>query len=60
MVDINKITTERRNTNTTNIDIASTNEILKMINDEDKKVPFAVERAIPQITEVVDIVTNVL
>jgi len=59
MVDINKITTERRNTNTTNIDIASTNEILKMINDEDKKVPFAVEKAIPQIAEVVDIVTNV-
>lgn len=58
MVDISKISTEKRNMNTKNIDISSTKEILKMINDEDKKVPVAVESAIEQITNVVDVVTN--
>lgn len=59
MVDISKISTEKRNENTKNIDIASTKNILKMINNEDKTVPFAVEKAIDQITVVVDIVTDV-
>ncbi|MBU1020964.1 MAG: N-acetylmuramic acid 6-phosphate etherase [Firmicutes bacterium] len=58
MVDISKITTEKRNENTKNIDVASTCEILKMINTEDKTVPFAVEKAIDQIAIVVDVVTQ--
>ena len=58
MVDISKITTEKRNENTRNIDIASTCDILKMINNEDKKVPLAVEQAIDQIAAVVDVVTE--
>lgn len=58
MVDISKITTEKRNKNTKNIDIASTCEILKLINDEDKTVPLAVEGAIDQIAMVVNIVTD--
>ena len=58
MVDFSKITTERRNDETRNIDIVSTCEMLKMINDEDKKVPLAVESAITQIAEVVDVVTE--
>mgnify|MGYP001465304929 CR=1 FL=1 len=57
MVDISKITTERRNENTKNIDIVSTCEMLKMINDEDKQVPLAVEAAIEQIAKVVDVTT---
>lgn len=59
MVDISKISTEKRNENTKNIDIASTRNILQMINNEDKTVPFAVEKAIDQITVVVDLVTEV-
>lgn len=58
MVDISKVTTERRNNNTTNMDIVTTCEMLKMINHEDKLVPFAVEKAIDQIAMVVDIVTD--
>jgi len=58
MVDISKITTEKRNDNTKNIDIASTCEILKLINKEDKTVPLAVEKAIDQIALVVDEVTE--
>jgi len=58
MVDISKITTERRNDNTKNIDLVSTKEILTLINNEDKTVPHAVEKAIPQIVDVVNTVTE--
>jgi len=58
MVDISQVTTERRNGNTTNMDIVTTCEILKMINQEDKLVPLAVEKAIDQIAAVVDVVTE--
>jgi N-acetylmuramic acid 6-phosphate etherase len=58
MIDISKITTEKRNEKTKNIDIVSTKEILQLINDEDKTVSLAVENALPQITLVVDVVTH--
>lgn len=58
MVDISKITTEKRNINTKNIDLATTCDILKLINNEDKTVPIAVEKAIDQIAVVVDKVTE--
>src|SRR5437868_5905142 len=35
-------------------------EILKSINEEDKTVPFAVEKAIPQINELVNAITDKL
>jgi len=59
MIDISKISTEDRNKNTKNIDIVSTEEMLRLLNNEDKKVPIAVEKAVPQIAKVVDIVTEV-
>lgn len=58
MVDISKVSTERRNGNTKNMDIVSTCDLLKMINQEDKRVPMAVEEAISQIAKVVDVVTD--
>lgn len=58
MIDISKISTEQRNENTKNIDLASTCDMLKMINNEDKSVPMAVEKAIDQIAKVVDVVTD--
>ncbi|HPI19046.1 MAG TPA: N-acetylmuramic acid 6-phosphate etherase [Candidatus Kapabacteria bacterium] len=45
--------TEQRNPVSENIDIASINEILHIINDEDKKVAFAVEKEILFIEEAV-------
>jgi N-acetylmuramic acid 6-phosphate etherase len=59
MIDISKITTEKRNDNTKNIDVVSTIEILKLINNEDKTVANSVEKAIDQIAIVVDQVTEV-
>lgn len=53
-VDLKKIGTEQRNPNTMDIDTLSTVEILKKINDEDKTVAFAVEKAIDDIAKLVD------
>ena len=53
-VDLKKIGTENRNPNTMDIDACSTQEILVKINNEDKTVPYAVEKAIPQIAPLVD------
>lgn len=55
-VNIKKITTEGRNQNTLDIDKVSTKEILVKINNEDKTVAYAVEKAIDQIAICVDMV----
>ena len=53
-VNLNEISTEQRNLETTNIDLLSTIEILKKMNQEDYKIAHAVELALPQITKLVD------
>jgi N-acetylmuramic acid 6-phosphate etherase len=57
-MDINKISTEKRNHKTKNIDILSTREILELINEEDKSIACAVEKSIDSISVVVDLVTK--
>lgn len=57
-IELKKISTEARNPNTLDIDLLETKDILKKINDEDKKVAYAVEEKINQITKVVDEVYN--
>ena len=49
------LTTEGNNENSKNIDKMTSLEIATLINNEDKTVPMAVEKAIPQIAEVIDI-----
>ena len=56
--EIISLSTEQINPNTINIDIVDTEEILKMINTEDKLVPYAVEKEIPNIKEAVEIIVN--
>ena len=58
MVDLNKIGTEQRNKNTMSIDRASTSEIVRLINEEDKTVAIAVEKALPQVTLAVDAIVR--
>lgn len=53
-LNLKKITTELRNQNTMDIDTLSTIDILKKINEEDKTVPYAVEKALPQISFLVE------
>lgn len=55
---IKDLVTEERNLNTLDIDIKSTLEILKLINQEDKKVTLAVEKEIPHIAKAVDLIVN--
>lgn len=59
MVDISKITTELRNEKTKNLDLLSTRDLVKTINEEDKLVAYAVEKAIDDIAVVVDEVADV-
>lgn len=53
-VDLKKIGTEQRNPNTMNIDELSTLEVIRKINDEDKKVAYAVEKVTDKIEPLVD------
>ncbi len=55
-INLNKLVTESSNKNTINIDQAETIDILRMINEEDKKVALAVEKELPMIKEAVEII----
>ena len=55
-IDLTSLVTESRNNASENIDTLTTLELLKVINNEDKKVALAVEKSLPEITKVVDAV----
>lgn len=59
-IDLRNLTTEKRNPNTLEIDIVSTEEMIKMINEEDKKVAYAVEKQIHNIAKAVDLIADKL
>ncbi len=52
------LTTEQRNAASMDIDSKNTIEVLRIINNEDKKVAFAVEQELPYIAQAVDIVVD--
>ncbi|SEQ10901.1 N-acetylmuramic acid 6-phosphate etherase [Rosenbergiella nectarea] len=54
---LHRLVTEGRNIASENIDQLSTAEMLKVINDEDKKVALAVEAILPEITQAVEAIT---
>lgn len=58
--EISKLSTEQRNPRSMDIDARSTAEILKIINEEDKLVPYAVEKELPYIEQAVEIIVNAL
>ncbi len=58
--EIASLTTEQRNPNSMDIDAKSTEEILHIINNEDKTVPIAVEKELPYITKAVDLIVKSL
>ncbi|MBR1859783.1 MAG: N-acetylmuramic acid 6-phosphate etherase, partial [Selenomonadaceae bacterium] len=57
-MNLAELTTEQQNPNTYNIDKMDTLSMLKVINDEDKKVALAVEQELPNIAEAVDLITQ--
>lgn len=56
-IDLSQMITEGRNPASQHIDELSTEAMLRVINNEDKKVALAVEAIVPQIAEVVDAIT---
>lgn len=58
--EISRLHTERRNSNSMDIDARSTPEILKIISEEDKTVPLAVEKELPYIEEAVELIVTAL
>lgn len=54
MIQLNKLPTEQRNPNTADIDRISTLEMVRRINDEDKKVAYAVEQELESVAQAVD------
>ncbi|MBZ9607404.1 N-acetylmuramic acid 6-phosphate etherase [Clostridium estertheticum] len=58
ILNLKKLTTESRNENTMDIDKISTLEMVKKINNEDKKVAEAVEKELPKIVEAIDCIVE--
>ena len=58
--EISKLPSEQRNPRSMEIDAKSTAEIIKIINDEDKLVPYAIEEELPYIEQAVDIIVEAL
>ncbi|MFP4020388.1 MAG: N-acetylmuramic acid 6-phosphate etherase [Halanaerobium sp.] len=58
--DLDKLVTESVNKNSENIDRVGTEEIIEIINNEDKKVALAVEKEKKNIAEAVDLITQTL
>lgn len=53
-MELNKLLTETRNKNTMDLDIMSSFEIVKAMNEEDKNVPLAIEEVLDKIALAVD------
>jgi len=56
--EISSLSTEQRNPNSADIDARSISEILKIINDEDKTVAYAVEKELPYIETAVEAIVK--
>ena len=50
------ILTEENNPNTVDIDLLSTRELVQRINEEDKKVAFAIEKELDAIAKAIDLI----
>ena len=57
-MDLSHMTTEKRNAATMDLDQMTALEIATVMNQEDRKVPLAIERALPQIAQTIEIVEN--
>lgn len=57
-IDLSQMITEGRNPASQNIDELSTEAMLRVINDEDKKVALAVEAIVPQIAQVTEAIAH--
>ena len=51
---LSTLITEQRNPNSMHVDSLSALEIVQLMNEEDKQVPLAIEKCLPQITQAVE------
>ncbi|RNB86000.1 N-acetylmuramic acid 6-phosphate etherase [Brevibacillus panacihumi] len=56
MENLQGLMTEEKNSNTADLDRLSSREIVQRMNDEDKKVPYAVENVLDEVAKAVDII----
>jgi N-acetylmuramic acid 6-phosphate etherase len=56
--EFNRLVTEERNERTTDLDLLETEELVKRVQAEDFMVATAVEKAVPQIAEAVDLIAQ--
>lgn len=59
-VEINQLTTERRNPNTMHLDQMSVRQVLELMNKEDQQVPEAIAEALGQIEAAVETIIQSL
>lgn len=58
VTDYEALVTEQRNPKSQGLDKMDTIQLLQVINDEDKTVPYAVADVIPQIAQAVDVIVD--
>ena len=58
--NLSRLTTEQTNRASADLDLKSSLEIVRVINDEDAKVVGAVRRALPQIARAVELIANAM
>jgi len=51
---LSTLITEQRNPNSMDVDRLSALEIVQLMNEEDKQVPLAIEKCLPQIAQAVE------
>ncbi len=56
--ELSQLLTEQQNPNTIDIDERSAIEIARLINEEDKKVPLAVEQCLPEVAAAMELVAE--
>lgn len=59
-MQLQKLTTERRNRATENLDVMNALELVQVMNREDAVIPRAIKRVLPQIAQALDEITNAL
>ena len=55
---LSTLITEQRNPNSMHVDSLSALEIVQLMNEEDKQVPLAIEKCLPQIAQVVECIVS--
>lgn len=60
VMNLNRLVTEKANNNSKDIDEKKTLDILKVINNEDKSIAYAVEKQLPNIADAVDAIVKAL